>query len=935
MKFFGFGGKPEWRHADAARRAAAVAASSESELLDALPAIARADTESRVRIAAIRRLEDPGLLRPLATSERDAAVIEVIAERLLHFACTAGVPPDESARAWIASLPLAPRTRIARDANHAGWRRAALAGIDRPALLVERCLADPDPALRLELLAQIDDLESLERIAQKARRDDKRLARLASERGQSLRLAAGDPAALRAVALAVGERLAALRREPSATLSAGLAQLESEWQPLAAQVDAATAAIVGGHFAQARAALARASGEAPTPPSTPAQQADDATRPAPATPTSAAADLAAATPEDSVGLDNLRRMVDACTSRAAELDAETLDGLLAGFDAAWQELPQRGPSAALVRARFDALVAAARDRFTAARAQAETERRARVDAFQTALVALAAAIGEANVAAARGAAERLDAAITALGEVPRDARRDEASARQGLAKLIAHQRWSLNRQRADLGDAAEALLGQGLHPDAVAARVRELREAWEHLDAIARAAGDEPDSESGLARRFRGLTGKVLAPTRRYFSERQKVRAARAGEFEALAEPLDSGAIDDRTLALRRRAVASALRQLDDVDPARRGELGRKLRAALARLDASRSERAESAELARRRLLSNLGRRLARAELSTALAAARDAEAEWLKLPRVRADLERTLRAELDALVRPWYEREQAGRSEAEAARETTVREAESIAAELDALARVADASPSEIEHRIAGLRRRWQTLEDAQRPAAPVHERRDQQRPLRPERRPERPSILPTRRFEGALKAAEAAHAASLVRAEADARVRRAAPLMALRALEAEATRVARGEQAIAPRPAAELAPPLSDDSMLPTVSRARRDAAVAVIEGRGDLVDWIDRVEAAGTQALELAVCAECIAGIDSPADDAATRRRIQVGRLESRMRGGAALDPQAELLAIEDTFNALGPIDAAVVDAAGSRIASAAAALRSAQR
>jgi hypothetical protein len=53
--------------------------------------------------------------------------------------------------------------------------------------------------------------------------------------------------------------------------------------------------------------------------------------------------------------------------------------------------------------------------------------------------------------------------------------------------------------------------------------------------------------------------------------------------------------------------------------------------------------------------------------------------------------------------------------------------------------------------------------------------------------------------------------------------------------------------------------------------------------------------------------------------PGTDAATRRRIQVGRLESRMRGGAALDPQAELLAIEDAFNALGPIDAAVVDAA----------------
>lgn len=935
MKFFGFGNKPEWRHADAVRRAAAVATGTEPELLGALSGIARDDSDTRVRIAAIRRLEDHGLLRTLATSERDAPVAEVITERLLHIACNASGPPDESVRTWIASLPLAPRTRLARDANDPAWRRAALAGLDRPALLVERCLADPDPALRLDLLAQIDDIESLERIAHKARRDDKRLARRASERSQSLRLAAGEPAALRAAALALGERLAILRREPSATLGAGLAQLEDEWQPLSLLVDAHTAAIVEGHFAQARAALARASGGAGTDPSSAAPQAGEAPRISPAISTSAPTDLAEATPEDSAELDNLGRMVDTCAARAAELDAETLAGLVAGFDAAWQALPGRGPAAALVRARFDALVASTRDRFAAARAQAETERRARVDAFHTALAALAAALGEANVAAARSAAGHLDACITALGEVPRDARRDEATARQGLAKLIAQQRWSLNRQRADLGDAAAALLGHGLHPDAVAARVRELREAWERLDTIARAAGDEPDPESGLARRFRGLTGKALAPTRRYFAERQKVRATRAAEFESLAAPLDPGSIDDRTLALRRRAVASALRQLDDVDPARRGELGRKLRAALARLDANRSERAESAELARRRLLSNLGRRLARAELATALAAARDAEAEWLKLPRVRPELERTLRAELDALVRPWYERDRAGRNEAEAAREATAREAESIAAELDSLALAAHASPSDLEHRIASLRRRWQALEDAQRPAAPVNERRDQQRPQRPDRRPERPSNLPTRRFDAALKAAEAAHAAALVRAEADARTRRAAPLLALRALEAEATTIARGEQPSSSRSPAGLPPPLSDDSGLPTATLARRDAAVAVLEGRSDHVQWLERVDAATTQALELAVCAECTAGIDSPPADAATRRRIQVGRLEARMRGGAPLDPQAELLAIEDAFHALGPMDADVVEAVGSRIARATAAVVSAHR
>lgn len=122
-----------------------------------------------------------------------------------------------------------------------------------------------------------------------------------------------------------------------------------------------------------------------------------------------------------------------------------------------------------------------------------------------------------------------------------------------------------------------------------------------------------------------------------------------------------------------------------------------------------------------------------------------------------------------------------------------------------------------------------------------------------------------------------------------------------------------------------------LGDDAALPAALRARRDAALAVIEGRVDPNAWLARVEDARRAARELALRAECCAGIDSPADDASDRRRVQVARLEARMRGGGPPDALAEIAAIEAAWAALGPLDDRTVVEIGERIARAAAALR----
>ena len=93
--------------------------------------------------------------------------------------------------------------------------------------------------------------------------------------------------------------------------------------------------------------------------------------------------------------------------------------------------------------------------------------------------------------------------------------------------------------RARLCDEIEALASSGLHPDAVAAKVKEAQTEWQRLDDCERAPGAE-SPVTGLSRRFRALCHRAIAPTRAYFEKRHEVRAAKREEFDALLAQIDA-----------------------------------------------------------------------------------------------------------------------------------------------------------------------------------------------------------------------------------------------------------------------------------------------------------------------------------------------------------------------------------------------------------
>ena len=81
----------------------------------------------------------------------------------------------------------------------------------------------------------------LERIAERVRKTDKLLTRLARERAQQLKLKSGDPVAINARALAICEELDSLRRSVASDAVTRREMLAQEWAALKPQLDEAMA----------------------------------------------------------------------------------------------------------------------------------------------------------------------------------------------------------------------------------------------------------------------------------------------------------------------------------------------------------------------------------------------------------------------------------------------------------------------------------------------------------------------------------------------------------------------------------------------------------------------------------------------------------------------------------------------------------------------
>ena len=790
--------KPKWQDKDAAVRRAAVASGNEAELIDALPRLVREDADAGVRLAALKRLGDYEHWRERSTGDVDETVRSSARSVYLNLLCANASEPSMTRRiAELDTLAAPELEKVATTAAHRELRAAALERIVRPGLLVERAIADPDAQLRLAALERIHDPGLLERIAERTRKTDKVVNRRARERLQASRISTGDSAAIGVHARALCERIESLLRAPRLDMESDLAGIHAAWAALAEAVPAEIAARYRGAHALALRSL-----------------------------------------------DSLRNPQSKNVPELATDDAE-----LASAPAATPELPPTAITEVLVsQARFDAALAAAQ-----AQARVERERRRLLqEEVEQLLPDFAVAMDSGDSAGAHALHTRIRESLKLLREAPAELHRRLAPLEERHAEMKRWQHWSNNQRRRVLCAEIEGLAGSGLHPDALATRVREAREEWQRLDA---AEGVAADSESGpgISRRFHTLCYQVLRPTKGYFSKRNEVRKSHSDEIQALLER--AAAIADDTadwnaLAVLRSEASSALRALDEVDPRTRTVLAKRLKEVIARTSTLVQTHEHEVEASKQRLIEQAAALGNRGDHATLPREARELQKRWTALGNGRRTVDQRQWREFRKACDAVFGMLDAARKDRESQVAATLAQIQDIVTELEALAADESTPAESIKSRLRDLDARWQTTGTDDR--ALVQRQRQ-------------------------------AHDAVAMRLKDAARRQRLARYTIamqkytfLRALETGTVQPAEGWNAFA--------------ATAPAFEAALQARHLRAQSGT------VDTEEA--EESRETLVQLEFLAGTDSPAEDRQLRMSHQVSRLSSRMRSGAAATPEREL-------------------------------------
>ena len=796
--------KPKWQDKNAQVRRAAVATGKEAELIAVLPELVRNDADAGVRLAALKRLNDYEAWRERSTGDADPTLRRVARDAYLGLLCSndVRVPPLPRRIAELDTLSAEEIEKVATQAADRGLRTAALAQVTRPALLAERAVTDPDAAIRLALLDRITDTAALERVAERARKTDKAVSRRARELVEAQRIRSGDAVAVAQKARMLCERMEALVRAPARDEAVYQAIMQ-DWNALGNAVPTELLA----RFCGADALVRQTKINVENPPVREAAIVEQTSEP---------------------------------ETSAAEPVSTNIE-LLAS------------------KARFDAALANA-----AAEAQRERERRrVLVHTIEEILPRYASVLEAGTVSNAHALHVRLLELSAAAAPLPPALDAKLAPLHAHYSELKQQQTWANRRRREMICEDIEQLAQSGLHPDALAQRVRDAREEWQRLDA---AEGPGTGAESGFARRFHAICHRALKPAKAYFDKRDEVRKSHAGEIEKLlheAASLPAEIGDWKAAGQLRQKLGDALRSLDGVDPRTRTELARQIKAAIAALAARLDTHSDDVAAEKLRLI---GRAKALQQQSDGRAIAREArelQQQWTALGNGRRGSDQRQWKEFRGALDAAFGQLDAARKQRDEQTTAARTQAEALLAEIETQA--GDDNAQEAKAKLRDIDARWQALDSVDRA-------------LEQRYRKAREAI------ESGLK-----HASRRKRLSSFTQALEKYTL--LRAVES-------GMQT------AEAVAASWAESPAPVPFAAALDARFA----RTSTLDTSG--ERDEESARNLLVELEFFAGLESAADDRQRRMNFQVQRLASRMRDRASATPESELTRLFKAWLAQAP-------------------------
>lgn len=905
--------KPKWQHKDENVRAEAVAALRDAELSKALPKIARDDASEKVRWAALERLGDRQLLLQAALHDRADGLRQQARRRLFK-----ELLADSEGAAFLPLLAVIEDeeqlSRVASEARSLKLRRAALERINRSGWLADRALAEPDADTRAWIAQRLEPGPSLERLLEAARTRDKRVYKIAREKLEAVQRSAGSPELAEKEALQLCRRLEALLKElPGNALELATAH-EQAWNALGAHAPTGLAARFFGTLETLRRAIAAAS--APRTALKPEPLASEAGH----VPAPAEAEAPAAVPAVDEADAELAAIVAAAETAAA--DEDSIGALKSRWLKRWAQVSP-GHENHRLKAAFDAQLLTLKDRFNAAL----RERQEQHDRFRHLLDHVGQNLDQGDFKAAKAQ----EAEIVAMLKAHRDLDHGSDGKRWGalklrLAKLGDWQRWSNRNARDELCAEVEALPGLGLHPDAVAAKLKELQQRWARLDQI--EGLDEAAAKAlGIARRFRALCHQAIKPARQFFEKRAEVRQRHTadfqGELDAAEALLTAIPVDAFALIVRKRELTESFRELDRTDPTRRADLAKRLKALLDRMSQAIDARHAEVRAEKEKLIAQLRLKTRHAPREEAIELIKSTQQRFKAVGRGQRASDQALWDELKAVADPFFAAQKAEREQMDEAARQHQAELKQTIDEVLALAAEASAHPGAALKSLEDLEARWRGFdqgrtEEPERDHRPgSRDSRDGRGRARDERRGAAVSSSggsPSREQERAFQQAVAqVHQALSDAGAARARARQGAlqsRLAQLSRLESTTASI----DAVAER-TAWAAQPLPEPELLPALD-ARLERALSAPPP--------DAAEQATNQATaeRLALLIEFLDGRPTPEAYVADRKQLQMSRLAARLNGTEkdAARERAEAIA---AYVGIGPFDAAARSATDARV------------
>ncbi len=721
-------------------------------------------------------------------------------------------------------------------------RAAALGRIERASFLAERALDDPDPTLRSEALDRIHDEGLLERIAERARRIDKQINQRARERVAALRIERKDESTVNARARELCERIEFLIHSPANEPE--LLAIAKQWS----QVESSASPDLIRRYAEDCALLAASRRRAAAEP-----QASDS----------------AAPHESMISSDASSSAVPGLADGSVEASAPASRDDGADADTTQQEAERTACEALAAKTRFDASVAAAE----IAAERERDQRRQLVERVVHALGEFEQALDRGNAAPAHAAHRQLtDLREQCDAPLPRSALRRLAAAEHRYGEISRWQRWGDNQRRHQLCEEIRALPGTGLHPDAVATRVREAREEWSQLDLLEGVSAAQ--GARGLGQRFAALCRRALEPARPYFEKRHAIRQTHAQQITDLLDriatlPADSE--DWRVMSDLRHQAAAALSGLGDVDPRNRKTLARKIKTSLDRLDAALGAHHGAVENDKAALIAE-ARGLAARDSRSLVTATRELQRRWKAAGSGRRHRDQSQWKSFRAALDTAFAQLDVARAESEAqaseARSAALAQAAAAAAEAAAICAELESCAAAVEApqraQIAALETRWKALDLRDETLARRH--REAQSALR-DASARRARLARRERF---VAWSQRYHLCRMAESGAS---------------EAESLRTRWAQTA---------------DSVAAALLTTRFDAALG--EGPRPPQSTADET------ARDLLVQLETLAGIESPSEDRERRRARQLVRLSAHLRGEDQRGPAQQLEELLDAWSDL---------------------------